>query len=218
MEKRVWVVPGIHVNLGHHASWQEMGQYVAVCQIDNQIPSYHFASIIEKEEKNQKPMLQKEENLRLQITKIQGFLTYADSSDELLGSSNLKLIPMELTTLTDAFRGITQGLETPETHGLDFNDVSVEVPFGKSIQLLFKCRPFGPLPFKGWKHLKSLSSSSIPLTPLLQIFQVRRAVEMEKQTSLRHSPLVDNTVRSDQDRIELLSESVEYKHQRRLSR
>lgn len=148
IEQQISVVPGIHVHLGHHASWQVSGHYVAVCQIDNLITQFD----------------QKRKDVVLEVTKIQGLLEWTDGASD---SSNYdKFTPVELMSLSP-----------------DLTD-NISVPFGRSVQLVYTCSPFGSLPFKGWNHLPSFHSSSAP-NPLMRIFSVVRSVFMARQIQHR---------------------------------
>lgn len=93
------------------------------------------------------------------ITKIEGFLEY--SEDDGGGDSEASRNVMRLLDL----KCIT-----------DDDLIPCVVPFGRSIQVLYRCEPFNPLPFQGWKQLTTSSEgvgrASSSSSSLLQVFRI----------------------------------------------
>lgn len=198
IEKQLLVLPGIHAHFAHHASWRESNRYVAVCQIDNQIrlsnstlsPKSLLSSESPLGRAKTSPIVPQDKEMCLKITKIVGLLTYCGGHSEPSEQSDMKFFPIELTSLmkwSPSFELLEETSRSDNTLEYTEQEDSVIVPFDKSVQLLYTCKPFGPFPFDSWEHLKSLSSKAAAAkenvsSPLLKIFHVVRSTEIERQS------------------------------------
>lgn len=211
IEKRILVDPGIQVHIGHHASWQESGRYVAVCQISNQIVESRFASIEEKdssmeiqgstEGQGNGTQERSREEFSLIVRRIRGLLTYSHDYNQTGQKSNVTVIPIKLKSMfCRKFDLLIASNRVPRSSDhvnkgadssnmaitdSDGNDENVVVPFGKSIQLLYTCKPFGSLPLRSWDHLAETSSTRVQCSDLqlFRIFEAVRSVAMDDESS-----------------------------------